>query len=276
MVHSRAPGSPGSPSTCELSSADFHIERFPLGAIFTITRDTHLNALNGEVWRGLEGCVAELELHGKRFLVITGQGERAFSAGSDLKDDVLSNWDRQGAKCERIRNLLLRLSRSPLFSVAAINGMAHGGGLELALACTMRIAVARARFSLPEIRLGLIPSYGGTQLLPAVIGRARAAELMLTGRMLDAPEALAWGLVSAVHDDRHGVMAQAMALASQVAGFSAEACSAIGRCLAVAGDPPTQETMDFEGRELTQLLGSPSSKDGIRAFLARQRDASAP
>lgn len=255
------------------SSADFHVEPHAQGAVFTITRAAHLNALNGEVWRGLEGCLDELEGRGKRFLVITGQGDRAFSAGSDLKDDVLANWDRQGAKCDGVRNLLLRLTSSPIFSVAAMNGMAHGGGLELALACTVRVAVSQARLSLPEIRLGLIPSYGGTQLLPAVVGRARAAELMLTGRTLDASEALAWGLVSAVKEDGPGLMAHALAIASQVASFSAEACHAIFRCLAVAGDPPTQATMDVEGRELSLVLEGQPARDGIRYFLDRRRDA---
>src|SRR5512135_2756026 len=113
---------------------DYRVERRAQGAVFTITRAGHLNALNREVWRGLGACLDELEREGGRFLVVTAEGARAFSVGSDLKDDVLEHWDQQSAKSDRIRSLLLRLSRPPLFSIAALNGMAHGGGLELALA----------------------------------------------------------------------------------------------------------------------------------------------
>ena len=250
---------------------DYKVDRIAQGAVFTITRAEHLNTLNREVWRGLEACLDELEREGGRFLVVTSEGERAFSAGSDLKDDVLAHWDQQSAKSDRIRSLLLRLSRSPLFSIAALNGMAHGGGLELALACTLRVAVAQARLSMPEIRLGVIPSYGGTQLLPAVIGRSRAAELMLTGRVLSAAEALEWGLVSFVRDDVQGLTEHALRIASEVGGFSADAYKAIVKCVALAGARPTQEAMDLEGRELAQVLEGEAAKDGIRAFLEQRR-----
>lgn len=252
---------------------DYRVDRYAQGSVFTITRAAHLNVLNREVWRGLEACLDELEVEGRRFLVVTGEGTRAFSAGSDLKDDVMANWDQQSAKSDRIRSLLLRLSRSPLFSIAALNGMAHGGGLELALACTLRIAVAKARFSMPEIRLGVIPSYGGTQLLPAVVGRSRAAELMLTGRVLSAPEALDWGLVSFVRDDAPSLMEHALGIASEVAGFSADAYTAISRCLATAGGPPTKTAMDVESRELALVLKGPGAKEGIQAFLMNRQSS---
>ena len=179
--------------------------------------------------------------------------------------------EQQPAKNDRVRNLLLRLSRSPLFSVAAVNGPAYGGGLELALACTMRIAVAGATFSMPEIRLGVIPSYGGTQWLPAAVGRARAAELMLTGRVLDASEALDWGLVSSVSETRAAMLAQALALGSEVAGFSPVAYRSILRCLAAAGDTPSQTGMDVEGAEVRTVLASDDAKEGIAAFVEKRK-----
>lgn len=244
-------------------TVDLHAQ----GAVFTITRCVQLNTLNRNVWVGLEACLDDLEASGRRYLVITGEGERAFSAGSDLKDDVLANWDQQAGKCDRIRSFLLRLSNSPVFSIAAVNGMAHGGGLELALACTQRVAVAQARFSMPEIRLGVIPSYGGTQFLPAVIGRARAAELMLTGRVISAYEALDWGLVSFLGEDGSATLARALAIACEVAEFSADACAAIRRCLSSFGAVPTRASLEVEGHELTRLLAGETAKEGIRRFL---------
>lgn len=250
---------------------DFSIDRIEAGAIFTITRPDRLNALNCGVWNGLEACLDELERENARFLLITAEGGRAFSAGSDLKDGALSTWDQLGAKNDRIRGLLLRLSQSSLFSIAAVNGVAYGGGLEFALACTMRIAVSDARFAMPEIRLGVIPAYGGTQFLPAVIGRSRAAELMLTGRILDAKEALNWGLVSFVKDGRAAMLEHALALGAEVAGLSAIAYRSILRSLAWADGPPNQAGMDTEGEEMRKVLASRDAMEGVSAFVEKRK-----
>lgn len=247
---------------------DFQVGRLERGAVFTIKRPDRLNALNRGVWDGLETCLEELERERARFLVVTAEGRRAFSAGSDLKEDV--SWDRQAAKNDRVRNLLLRVSQSPLFSIAAVNGPAYGGGLELALACTVRIAAAEAKFAMPEIRLGLIPSYGGTQFLPAVVGRARAAELMLTGRVLDAREALEWGLVSFVTESGDGLLAKAIALGTEVAGFSASAYGSILRCLPAVGQVPDQAAMDVEGAELRCVLATDDAREGVAAFVEKR------
>lgn len=250
---------------------DFNVERIEGGAIFTIARPGRLNALNRGVWDGLEACLDELEREEARFLLITAEGERAFSAGSDLKDNALATWDLQAAKNDRIRNLLLRLSQSPLFIVAAVNGVAYGGGLELALACTVRTAVSDAMFAMPEIRLGVIPAYGGTQLLPAVIGRSRAAEMMLTGRTLRASEALEWGLVSFVKESRSSMIEHALALCAEVAGFSVVAYQSVLRCLSAADGLPNQAGMDVEGEEMRRVLASDDAKEGVTAFVERRR-----
>lgn len=252
-------------------SLDFSSERIESGAIFTITRPDRLNALNRGVWDGLEACLDELERENARFLLITAEGGRAFSAGSDLKDNALATWDQQAAKNDRIRNLLLRLSQSSLFTVAAMNGAAYGGGLELALACTVRTAVSDATFAMPEIRLGVMPAYGGTQFLPALIGRSRAAELMLTGRTLGASEALEWGLVSYVKETRTAMLEHALALGAEVAGFSVIAHRSILRCLAAADGPPNQASMDLEGEEMRRVLASDDAKEGVAAFVEKRR-----
>ena len=246
-----------------------HVARLDQGAIFTITRPDRLNALDRGVWDGLEACLDELEREQARFLVVTAEGDRAFSAGSDLKEGLA--WDQQPFKNDRVRNLLLRLSQSPLFSIAAVNGPAYGGGLELSLACTLRIAVAEAKFAMPEIRLGLIPSYGGTQFLPATVGRARAAEMILTGRVLDAREALAWGLVSFVAESRDALVAMAVALGTEVAGFNPAAYRSILCCLAAAGDGPDQAAMDVEGTEVRKVLQTEDAREGVAAFVEKRK-----
>lgn len=250
---------------------DYSIEHLDCGAVFTITRPDRLNALNQGVWDGLETCLGELEGAGARMLLVTGQGDRAFSAGSDLKDAPLDRWEQQVARNDRIRNLLLRLSRSELFTVAAINGIAYGGGLELALACTVRTATSNARFAMPEIRLGVMPTYGGTQLLPAMVGRALATDLMLTGRSFDAQQALQWGLVSFVNKDRASMLEAALALGAEVAGFSRIAWRGILQCLANTGGMPDQAAMDVEGLAMRQVLASTDAREGIAAFIEKRK-----
>ncbi|HVZ45780.1 MAG TPA: enoyl-CoA hydratase-related protein [Ramlibacter sp.] len=250
---------------------DFTVERKEGGAVFTITRPERLNALTRPVWDGLESCLDTLESEAARFLVITAQGERAFSAGTDLKDNAGLAWDQRPAKNDRVRNLLLRLSQSHLFTVAAINGLAYGGGLEFALACTMRICASTAKFSMPEIKLAVIPSYGGTQFLPALVGRARAAELMLTARVLDAQQALDWGLVSYVTDTPALALERAVAVATEVAQYSPVAYRSIQRCIAAAGDVVDERGMSVEAAEVREVLASEDSKEGVAAFVEKRR-----
>ncbi|KHK59942.1 hypothetical protein PI86_05795 [Burkholderia sp. A9] len=250
---------------------DFRFERIESGAVFTITRPDRLNALNRVVWDGLESCLDAVELDRTRFLLITAEGESAFSAGSDLKDNAIETWDQQAKKNDRIRNLLLRLSQLPLFTIAAMNGTAFGGGLELALACTVRTAVKNATFAMPEIRLGVMPTYGGTQFLPAVVGRARAAELMLTGRVLDAQEALMWGLVSYVKEDRTALLDHAITLGTDVAKFSTIAYQCILDSLPATDGSADQAGMDREATQMRRVLETDDAKEGIAAFLEKRR-----
>lgn len=249
----------------------YRVEHHEAGALFTIARAERLNALTLDVWNGLEVCLDELENARKRYLIITAEGDRAFSSGTDLKDGALMTWDERLAKNDRVRNLLFRLSRSSIFTVAAINGLAYGGGLEFALACTMRLSVASANFSMPEIKLAVMPTYGGTQFLTGVVGRARAAELMITGRVLSAAEALSWGLVSAIHDSRQEVLEHAIALASQVGSFSPVAYRSILRCVAASDGDPTLEGMEVEAAEVRLVLASEDAKEGVAAFAEKRK-----
>ena len=206
------------------ATADFDVRWLDGGAVFTVTRPRKMNAITKAVLEGLSACLDELEAGRGRFLVIAGEGEKAFSAGTDLAEAAGMAEAPLKAKTEFAQALLYRLSRSRVLSVAAMNGSAYGGGLEFAMACTFRVAAPHIVMSMPEIKLGLLPSYGGTQFLPAIVGKAHALDLMLTGRTISAPEALAIGLVNRIAQTPASALTSAVTLVeywvNRMVGFS--------------------------------------------------------
>ncbi|HXE71098.1 MAG TPA: enoyl-CoA hydratase-related protein, partial [Candidatus Nitrosotenuis sp.] len=162
------------------------LERREAVALLTINRPGRLNALNAATLAEMSRALDELEADpALRVLIITGAGEKAFVAGADIGE--LKDLDLPGGTraAQRGQALLRRLEASRLFVIAAVNGYALGGGLELALACDVRLASETAVLGLPEVGLGIIPGYGGTQRLPRLVGRGRALELVATGRRID-------------------------------------------------------------------------------------------
>ncbi len=160
-----------------------------------------LNLITAELVRDLHAALATLEAAAPgdvRAVVVTGSGERAFSAGSHVGEFEQQRGSEGRARLEVEEGAARRLAALPMPTIAAIEGNALGGGLELALACDIRVASERAKLGLPEVRLAVIPGTGGTQRLPRVVGLAKAKELILTGRVIDAAEALRIGLVSEV------------------------------------------------------------------------------
>ncbi len=165
----------------------------------TINRPDKLNALNGALIGELEACLAELGDAGDvRAVILTGAGEKAFVAGADIGELAGMTAPQAERTAARGQALMDRIENLGKPVIAAVNGFALGGGLELAMACTFRYAADTARLGLPETGLGLIPGYGGTQRLPRLVGRGRALEMILTGDMVDAPMALSLGLVNRV------------------------------------------------------------------------------
>src|SRR5258708_6818270 len=165
-------------------------------ALITLNRPDALNALSFALIRELGRVIDEVAASDARALLITGAGTKAFCAGADIKELIGRSLAAQRQSAEIGQATFARLDRLPMPSVAIINGYAFGGGLELALACTFRIATRNAKLGLPEIKLGLIPGYGGTQRLPRAIGEARALEMIMTGRTADADEAARIGLAN--------------------------------------------------------------------------------
>jgi enoyl-CoA hydratase len=239
------------------------------GAVAVITIDhPPANAVSRAVITGLRDAVAEIgrPSSGVRAAVLTGQGEKFFAAGADITEFQTLGTDNIDAG----QALTLEMERCPVPLVAAVNGIALGGGCELALACDVRIAASTARFGQPEINLGLIPGWGGTQRLPRLIGVGRAMALLLTGDPVDAQTALQFGLVSAVHEPAD-LLDAARALAGKIATRAPLAAQATKRAVhdgaAAAG---LAEALEVERQEFVALFGSEDATEGVTAFLAKR------
>ncbi|MGA1370159.1 MAG: enoyl-CoA hydratase/isomerase family protein [Pseudomonadales bacterium] len=237
--------------------------------VFRLARPDKLNAISRSVLTALARCLDDMERQGSRLLVITGEGNRAFSAGADL--DELRHADAYSMTVQAAiaRELFLRLSRSKVLSIAAINGVAFGGGLELAMACTLRIAAPHARVSLPEIKLGLMPAYGGTQFLPALVGSGRALEMMLTGRVLSAAEAASAGLISRICLDGEDVLQAALNLGAEVTGRSASSIRGIRACVDAYMGRHTGVDFSAEGFAVREVFRSEQARQGVAGFFAK-------
>jgi enoyl-CoA hydratase/carnithine racemase len=195
--------------------------------------------------------------------VVSSAVDRFFAAGADIKHMAAIDAASFTAYGDRMRAINDRLAAAPFLSVAAVDGLALGGGLELAMAATMRVSGPRARYGLPEVKLGLIPGAGGTQRLPRLVGRGRALDIMLTGRQVPAAEALAIGLADRLTE-------AALALAGELAGASLPAQRAVVAAVDVASDLPLGTGLDFEAERVQELFESGEAAEGIAAFTEKR------
>jgi enoyl-CoA hydratase len=238
-------------------------------AILTINRPEALNALSFDLLDLLATRLDEVEAGPARALVITGAGTKAFSAGADI--DGLAGRrmvdELDGTlKGQRVFDRLSRL-RQP--SIAYVNGYALGGGCELALACTFRVAAPRARFGLPEVKLGLVPGYGGTQRLSRLIGTGRALDLMLSGDMVGAEDALAMGLVNRMIPEDEGLDG-ALAYAARFTDKSLVAMSLIRESVRQGMDLPLDNGLAIEAQNSVLSYRTADGQEGLNAFLAKR------
>ncbi len=186
----------------------------------TLNRPQVLNALNAQVFDELEAVFIALATdHAVRVILLTGAGEKAFAAGADINELAANRFRAGEAKARRGQDVFRLIETCGKPVIACINGFALGGGCELAMACTMRLASETARLGQPEVKLGLIPGYGGTQRLPRLVGQPMALKLLLTGEMIGAPEALRIGLVDEVVPAER-LMERAEALAQTIVGMA--------------------------------------------------------
>jgi enoyl-CoA hydratase len=238
-------------------------------AVLTLNRPEALNALSFSLIRDLGRALDEAGASGARALLVTGAGSKAFCAGADVSELAGRSPAEQRRGVEIGQATFAKIERLPMPSVAVINGFAFGGGLELALACTFRLATANAKMGLPEIKLALIPGYGGTQRLPRVVGEARALEMILTGRAIDAQTALTWGLVSRIVDG--DALAQGMAFAREFTGFSLPVLGFAREAVIRALDTSLHDGLKIEADLSTLAFRTHDSEEGTAAFLDKRR-----
>lgn len=238
-------------------------------AILTIDRQDALNALSLSLIGDIGRCFDEVEKSKARALLITGAGTKAFCAGADIAELTNRDLEAQRRGAEFGQQVFARLDSLHMPSVAILNGYAFGGGLELALACTFRLATANAKAGLPEIKLGLIPGYGGTQRLPRIVGEARAMELILTGRTVTADEALRIGLVNRLVEGNAIEAGMAFAREFSCQGMVALrlARSAVQRALQI----PLAEGLKVEADLSTLAYQTKDANEGMAAFLEKRK-----
>ena len=237
----------------------------------TVDRLEKLNALNTAVLDVLDARIAEAGADGTlRCLILTGAGEKAFIAGADIGELVKLTPLSGREHARRGQALLDRLENLPIPSIAAINGFAYGGGLELALACTLRVASENAKMGLPETSLGILPGYGGTQRLTRLLGKARAAELILTSEKgTTAAEAWRLGLVNRVVPAGQA-LAAAMDLALAIAKNGPVACRYALEAIRRGAEMPLAEGLAYEATLFGLCASTEDMKEGMTAFLEKR------
>ncbi|HEX3472394.1 MAG TPA: enoyl-CoA hydratase-related protein [Silvibacterium sp.] len=239
-------------------------------AVLTLNRPKVLNALNAATLRELSGALEELVSNpAVRAILLTGSGEKAFAAGADIQELAQVSAIEGQQLALRGQHLFDRIENCGKPVIAAINGFALGGGCELALACTLRIASETAKFGQPEVKLGLIPGYGGSQRLPRLVGKGAAFKLLLTGDIIPAVEALRIGLVEEVVPPAD-LLPRAQQIAKTIA---AQAPLAIEKCLEAVHtgyDLPLDQALAHEAALFGLCCGTADKAEGTRAFLEKR------
>jgi len=239
-------------------------------ATVTLDRPEALNAISTELALDLAAAVEPLGVEtGVGAVVLTGAGERAFCVGADLKQRA--GLDDQGwfVQREAFRRGFAAVRRCPLPTVAAVSGFALGGGTELAISCDLVVAAADAIFGLPEVRLGLVPAGGGTQLLVRRVGRSAARDLVLTGRRVGAAEALELGLADRVVPGGE-VLTAATALAAELAGNAPTAVRMAKWALELGADLPLEAALEVEDQAWRRAVLSDDRREGIAAWIEKR------
>ncbi|WP_202839195.1 enoyl-CoA hydratase/isomerase family protein [Luteimonas saliphila] len=239
--------------------------------VVTVDRPDKLNALNSATLDALHAAADAASTDPDvRVLVLTGAGSKAFVAGADIAE-MSGLSPAQGRDFAlRGQRMMRRFERLPKPVIAMVNGFALGGGLELAMCCHLRIAADTARLGQPEINLGLIPGFGGTQRLLRLAGRAAALELCLTGAPIDAVRSLQLGIVNRVVPAAE-LEAETMKLASQLAGAAPLALRGILDCIQVGGEAGIEEGLEYEAAQFGLVFSTDDMREGTSAFLDKRK-----
>ena len=238
--------------------------------ILTLSRPGSLNAINGEMLEELDGFLTDFVTREKvHVLLVTGSGEKAFVAGADIHE--MSSLDREGMLnfCRLGKRVAFLLEFMDAVTIAAVNGYALGGGLELALACDFIYASDDATFGLPEVTLGLIPGFGGTQRLARAVGTRQAKEMILSGQPISAEEARAMGLVNRVVEGNL-LLETCMELASRISRNAPEAVKQANGSINNGVDRALSDGMELENKAFGRVLDAEERIEGTKAFLEKR------
>jgi enoyl-CoA hydratase len=253
-----------------LAESPILVERDGAIAIVTVNRPAVLNALSDTTLAALDAAIAALDADAAvRVILITGAGEKAFIAGADINELSRATPVTGRTLAERGQAVFDRLEQASKPVIAVINGYCLGGGCELALACTFRFAADTALIGQPEINLGIIPGYGGSQRLPRLVGRDRALDLILTGRRVPAAEALAIGLVTRVYPAA-ALRAEAIAFAREIAAKAPVAVRYALDAVRVGLDVPLPQGLAHEAALFGLVAATDDMREGTRAFLEKR------
>jgi len=240
-------------------------------AVVTINRPDKLNSLNMLTMDELFGAFTWIKSNGNiAVVVLTGKGEKAFVAGADIAElntlDIIKGREFS-ERGQQIFNLIENLDK-PV--IAAVNGFALGGGCELSLACHIRLASANAKFGQPEVNLGIIPGYGGTQRLTRLVNSGRAMELILTGDMIDANEAFRIGLVNHVYP-LNELMGKALEMANKIAAKAQQAVRLAVKSVNIVDEVSSKEGQIYEAAMFALCCGTEDFQEGTKAFLEKRK-----
>lgn len=264
-----------------MSDSGIHLERKGKIAIITIDRPDTRNALNEAMWTDLESVTGRLKENLPLVLIITGQGDKAFCAGMDVNPNnpqiaefikAIENKDRKpiAALIYRIRSAVDRLVSLPVPIIAAINGLAYGGGAELSVRCDLRVADPKAVIRFSEVSLGLMPDWGGGVALTRLLGPAKAADLILTARPVTAQDALEMGLVNRISKPAK-VLEEAVVLAESIASNGPRAVRSALEVIRKSPDMPFEKALDLESEAAVSLIASGECFHGIAAFFEKRK-----
>lgn len=238
-------------------------------AIVTLNRPQSLNALNKELLTDLSSFLDEAMLNREvRVIILTGSGDKSFVAGADIKEFSDFNGEQgESLAKEGQEKVFNKIENFPKPVIAAVNGFALGGGLELAMASHFRIASTNAKLGLPELTLGLIPGYGGTQRLPKLIGKGRAAQMIFTAEMIPAQKAFEMGLVNEVVSQEE-LMDYTIKIAKKIAQNSSKA---IEKAIRAINSSDSNQGFEIEIKSFGELFEENDFKEGVKAFLEKRK-----
>jgi enoyl-CoA hydratase/carnithine racemase len=254
----------------EVTMAEFKVERSGATEVWTILGEQRRNAISRAMVDEFDRLVEGLSnAPATRSVVLTGAGTKAFCAGADLKERGGMEKADIPVFLDRFQRILRAMEKSDVVFIAAINGVAFGGGTEIALACDLRVASPGAQLGLPEVKLAIIPGAGGTQRLARLIGPGRAKDIILTGRKVEATEALAIGLIDRIAPENQ-LLGACLDLAGSIAANGPLAVSAAKHAIDEGLGLPLDEGLAVERRHYETVLASEDRLEGLRAFVERR------